>query len=160
LDWQRRERFSRALRDYVDRDAGKERRRDGSASLFLAKRIGAFAWLTENLDSRAENIDNLNAGNAESGIKSELGPTANEPMSCRRSRPEEKCHPARMPARESSSPGRSRINGTIMEMMFDHCAELCRRCGDECLRHAEHCAHRRICAEYCLDVGCVLQPDR
>src|ERR1700756_5737464 len=38
---------------------------------------------------------------------------------------------------------------TIMDMMFDFCAEVCRRCGDECLRHAEHHEHCRICAEFC-----------
>jgi Domain of Unknown Function (DUF326) len=37
----------------------------------------------------------------------------------------------------------------IMEMMFGLCAEVCRRCGDECLRHAEQHEHCRICAEFC-----------
>lgn len=29
------------------------------------------------------------------------------------------------------------------------CAEACRRCGDECERHAEHHEHCRVCADAC-----------
>jgi Domain of Unknown Function (DUF326) len=37
----------------------------------------------------------------------------------------------------------------IMELMFETCADACRRCGDECVRHAEHDIHCRKCAQIC-----------
>jgi hypothetical protein len=40
-------------------------------------------------------------------------------------------------------------DGTIAGAMFGLCAEMCRRCGDECMRHAPHHEHCRICAEAC-----------
>lgn len=33
--------------------------------------------------------------------------------------------------------------------MLDTCADICRRCGEECHRHASDHAHCRICAEAC-----------
>jgi hypothetical protein len=40
-------------------------------------------------------------------------------------------------------------DGTIAGAMFGLCAEVCRRGGDECMRHAPHHEHCRICAEAC-----------
>jgi hypothetical protein len=40
-------------------------------------------------------------------------------------------------------------DGTIAGAMFGLCAEMCRRCGDECMRHAPHHEHCRICADAC-----------
>jgi hypothetical protein len=33
--------------------------------------------------------------------------------------------------------------------MLETCIEACRRCGEECARHADHHEHCRICAEAC-----------
>ena len=38
---------------------------------------------------------------------------------------------------------------SISGALFALCAEMCRRCGDECMQHAEHHEHCRICAEVC-----------
>ena len=38
---------------------------------------------------------------------------------------------------------------TIAGAMFGFCAQMCRRCGDECMRYAPHHEHCRICAEAC-----------
>jgi hypothetical protein len=37
----------------------------------------------------------------------------------------------------------------IIRRMIDMCAETCRRCGEECERHAPKHEHCRICAEAC-----------
>jgi hypothetical protein len=37
----------------------------------------------------------------------------------------------------------------IIRRMIDMCAETCRRCGEECERHAHKHEHCRICAEAC-----------
>lgn len=34
-------------------------------------------------------------------------------------------------------------------LQLDACAAMCRACGDECARHAEHMEHCRICADAC-----------
>jgi hypothetical protein len=48
----------------------------------------------------------------------------------------------------------------IMELMFETCAEACRCCGDECMRHTEShkdcvkCAQIcRCCAQACLSAA-------
>ncbi len=33
------------------------------------------------------------------------------------------------------------------------CIEICRTCADECVRHAEHHVHCRVCAEQCRRCG-------
>jgi hypothetical protein len=38
--------------------------------------------------------------------------------------------------------------GTFRELLAA-CIAACRRCGDECAKHASHHAHCRICAEVC-----------
>jgi hypothetical protein len=46
----------------------------------------------------------------------------------------------------------TRCTGSDREMirrMLDVCAEACRRCGEECERHAEKQEHCRICAKAC-----------
>jgi hypothetical protein len=40
-------------------------------------------------------------------------------------------------------------DGSIAGAVFGLCAEMCRRCGDECMRHAPHHEHCRLCAEAC-----------
>lgn len=45
---------------------------------------------------------------------------------------------------------RTGSNEALLRMMIETCAEACRRCGEECQRHAEHHEHCRICAEACL----------
>jgi hypothetical protein len=37
----------------------------------------------------------------------------------------------------------------VVRPLLESCAASCRRCGDECERHAEHHAHCRVCAEAC-----------
>jgi hypothetical protein len=37
----------------------------------------------------------------------------------------------------------------VMKLMFETCTEVCRRCGDECMRYAEHHKHFRRCAQVC-----------
>src|SRR5262249_44161994 len=43
------------------------------------------------------------------------------------------------------------IDSPVSGVVIDRKAfpEVCRRCSDECLRHAEHHEHCRICAEFC-----------
>lgn len=40
-------------------------------------------------------------------------------------------------------------SGTITETLLDACAQICRACGDECARHADHHEHCRLCAQAC-----------
>lgn len=44
---------------------------------------------------------------------------------------------------------RTGLDETVMEVMFETCAEVCRSCEDECMRHAKHHKHCRKCAEVC-----------
>jgi uncharacterized membrane protein len=37
----------------------------------------------------------------------------------------------------------------LVRTMVEACAAACRRCGEECERHAEHHEHCRVCAEAC-----------
>lgn len=37
----------------------------------------------------------------------------------------------------------------IMELMLNTCTKACRRCGDECMRHAERHNQCRTCAQVC-----------
>jgi hypothetical protein len=37
----------------------------------------------------------------------------------------------------------------IMELMFETCSEVCFRCAEECMRHAEYHKHCRKCADVC-----------
>ena len=37
----------------------------------------------------------------------------------------------------------------LAQVALQACIESCRRCGDECERHAHHHEHCRICAEVC-----------
>jgi hypothetical protein len=37
----------------------------------------------------------------------------------------------------------------LARVALQACIEACRRCGDECERHAHHHEHCRICAETC-----------
>ncbi len=55
----------------------------------------------------------------------------------------------RLSPRGSRVAGRTGLDETIMELMFDTCAEVCRCCADKCLQHAKHNEHRRRCAEAC-----------
>lgn len=45
--------------------------------------------------------------------------------------------------------GQTGLDGRLMELMFETCAEVCRRCGDECMRHAKYLKHCRRCAQVC-----------
>jgi hypothetical protein len=44
---------------------------------------------------------------------------------------------------------RTGANAQILKTMIEACAEACRRCGEECERHAPRMEHCRICAEAC-----------
>lgn len=44
---------------------------------------------------------------------------------------------------------RTGSNEEVIKAMLDVCATACRRCGDECERHASMHEHCRICAETC-----------
>lgn len=44
---------------------------------------------------------------------------------------------------------RSGSNEGVMRRMLAVCEMACRICGDECMRHAAHHAHCRLCAEAC-----------
>jgi hypothetical protein len=37
----------------------------------------------------------------------------------------------------------------LARTMLEVCAEICRRCAEECERHATHHEHCRVCAEAC-----------
>ncbi|CAL9392730.1 putative cysteine-rich protein YhjQ [Nocardiopsis dassonvillei] len=37
----------------------------------------------------------------------------------------------------------------LVKAVLDACARACRRCGDECERHAGHHEHCRVCAQVC-----------
>jgi len=43
-----------------------------------------------------------------------------------------------------------------LRILLQACAEVCGRCGEECVRHAGHMEHCRICAEACrrCEVAC------
>jgi uncharacterized membrane protein len=38
---------------------------------------------------------------------------------------------------------------TVTRPLLEACIAICRNCGDECERHAQHHAHCRVCAEAC-----------
>jgi hypothetical protein len=38
---------------------------------------------------------------------------------------------------------------SLLKTMLQACAEACRRCGDECSRHAQHHRHCAVCAASC-----------
>lgn len=40
-------------------------------------------------------------------------------------------------------------NEEVIRRMLDACMEACRRCGEECVRHADQHEHCRICADAC-----------
>lgn len=40
-------------------------------------------------------------------------------------------------------------NGAVVQRLLQVCAETCRRCAEECDRHAGHHEHCRICADAC-----------
>jgi hypothetical protein len=44
---------------------------------------------------------------------------------------------------------RTGSDGEVVRKMLDACITACRRCGEECQRHASHHEHCRICADAC-----------
>ena len=40
-------------------------------------------------------------------------------------------------------------NPDVAKPLLQACVAICRSCGDECERHAQHHAHCRVCAEAC-----------
>ena len=40
-------------------------------------------------------------------------------------------------------------DATVTRPLLESCAAVCKSCGDECERHAEHHEHCRICAQAC-----------
>jgi uncharacterized membrane protein len=40
-------------------------------------------------------------------------------------------------------------DATVTRLLLEACAAVCKSCGDECERHAEHHEHCRICAQAC-----------
>lgn len=44
---------------------------------------------------------------------------------------------------------RTGSNADVIRRMLQACVEACRRCGEECGRHASHHEHCRLCAESC-----------
>jgi hypothetical protein len=42
-------------------------------------------------------------------------------------------------------------DANISRTLLEACAQACRSCGDECVRHAEAHEHCRICAEACRE---------
>ena len=40
-------------------------------------------------------------------------------------------------------------DANVTRPLLEACAAVCKSCGDECDRHAEHMAHCRVCAESC-----------
>jgi hypothetical protein len=42
-------------------------------------------------------------------------------------------------------------DAAVLRAAIEACAEICRCCGAECRRHAEHHEHCRVCAEACED---------
>jgi hypothetical protein len=44
---------------------------------------------------------------------------------------------------------RAGSNEDVIRKMLDTCVAACRRCADECARHANHHEHCRVCAESC-----------
>lgn len=37
----------------------------------------------------------------------------------------------------------------VVKPLLEACVAICKSCGDECQRHAQHHAHCRVCAEAC-----------
>lgn len=44
-------------------------------------------------------------------------------------------------------------DATVTRPLLEACAAVCKSCGDECERHAEHYEHCRICAQACRRCG-------
>ena len=40
-------------------------------------------------------------------------------------------------------------DANVIRPMLEACVAICKSCGDECERHAQHHAHCRVCAEAC-----------
>jgi hypothetical protein len=40
-------------------------------------------------------------------------------------------------------------DATVTRPLLDACVAVCKRCGDECARHADHHAHCRVCEQAC-----------
>lgn len=40
-------------------------------------------------------------------------------------------------------------DANVTQAVLQACVQLCRTCGDECSRHAQHHEHCRVCAEAC-----------
>lgn len=39
----------------------------------------------------------------------------------------------------------------VLREQLAACAEVCRACGDECAKHAQHMEHCRVCADACRE---------
>ncbi|MDE3720454.1 four-helix bundle copper-binding protein [Nocardiopsis sp. N85] len=44
---------------------------------------------------------------------------------------------------------RTARDNALLKTVLEACAQACRRCGNECERHAGHHEHCRVCAEVC-----------